>query len=88
MKVRARGHPESNLYFSKRTGLLIKVARRSTESGVPVDKEYLFSGHKDFGGAKLPTREVLLVGGKRWTDVTVRDYKFLKKVDDATFGRP
>ena len=37
VKVRARGHPESNLYFSKRTGLLIKVARRATESGVPVE---------------------------------------------------
>jgi hypothetical protein len=88
VKVRARGHPDSNLYFSKRTGLLVKVERRATDAGVPVDKEYLYSGHKDFGGARLPTREVVLVNGKRDTDVTVRDYKFLKKVEEGTFGRP
>jgi len=88
IRVRSRGHPESTLYFNKRTGLLVKIERRATEAGVPVDKQYLFSGHKTFDGVKLHTREVLLLNDKRWTDVTIRDYKFLKKIDDDKFGRP
>jgi hypothetical protein len=88
VKVVRKGRHDARLYFSKRTGLLLKISRRVPEAGVLFDKDYLFSAYKDFGGARLPTREVVLHDGRRYTDVTVKDYRFVSRVPEGTFGRP
>jgi len=88
IKVTSKGHSDSKLYFSKRSGLLVKIARRSTEAGVMVDKEYLFGGYKEFDGVKLATKERTTVNGKKSTEVMIHRYTFLKKVEDRVFERP
>ncbi len=88
VKVVRKGRHDASLYFSKRSGLLLKVSRRVPEAGVLFDKDYLFSAYKDFGGARLPTHEVVLLNGRRYTDVTMKDYRALTRVPEGTFGRP
>ena len=88
VKVASKGHADEKLYFDKDTGLLIKVEGRVKEAGLMVDKEYLYSDHKDFDGAKLPTKLQELINGKRFTDLTNISYKFPRTVNDAVFARP
>jgi hypothetical protein len=88
VKVTAKGRPETKLYFLKRNGLLAKVERRASEAGLPVDKEYLYSTYKEFNGVKLPTHEVVLVNGRKWTDITISDYRFPAKLPASTFAKP
>jgi hypothetical protein len=88
VKAVRKGYADSNLYFSKRTGLLLKIARRVPEASILTDKEYIYSGHKAFGGAMLPTREVVTLNGRRFTEVTIREWKFPASIRASTFGRP
>ena len=88
VKVVSRGHHDTRMYFSKRTGLLVKVECQSTEAGVKVDKEYFYSGHRDFDGARLHTKELVKINGQKRTAFTVSDYSFPDKIDGSVFSKP
>jgi hypothetical protein len=88
VKVSRKGQPDATLYFSKRTGLLVRIARRAREAGVLVDKEYTFSDFKDFDGTKLPAKELTTHNGVRWTEINVSSYTFLARPDPNAFTRP
>jgi hypothetical protein len=87
-KVTHKGYLDSNVYFLKRSNLLVQVSRRAPEAGIQVNKVYSYSGFKEFDGAKLPTKELLSLNGKKWQEITVKDYKFLAKIDPKSFARP
>ncbi len=88
VKVTARGRPDASLYFDKESGLLVKVARRAREAGVPVDKEYYYSEYKDVDGVKVPGKEVVHLNGRKFTEVQYSDCKFLSRPDESAFARP
>jgi hypothetical protein len=79
---------EAKLYFDKKTNLLVKIERRASEGGLGIDKEYIFSDHKEFDGVKLPTKEVVLINGRKFTEENGMTYKLPKKADDSLFGKP
>ena len=83
-----KGRPNVRLYFSEKTGLLLKVSWRGTSAGKDVDKERTYSGHKDFDGVKLHTREATTLDGKKLSEVTISDVSFPAKLDAKTFARP
>ena len=66
----------------------MKTKRRAKESGLFLDKEYLYSAHKLFEGVHLPTKYVELVNGRKYVEVAEISYRFLRSVDDSTFARP
>ena len=88
VKVERKGHADSKLYFNKRNGILLRAERRVSEAGLEVDKEYLYEGHKGFGGAMLPTKETIKVNKRKWTETTIGDYTFPAKFDATTFAKP
>jgi hypothetical protein len=88
VKVSCPGHADTRLYFDKRSGLLVKIARRVPEAGVPVDKEYLYSDYKEFDGVKLPAKEVMTINGKKWSERTASAVKFLSRPDKKAFAKP
>jgi hypothetical protein len=88
VKVAHKGHTDAALYFDKQSGLLVKIQRRAREAGLMVDKEYVYSDHKDFDGVKMPTKQQELLNGKRFTDLAGISYKFPRSVDDSTFAKP
>jgi hypothetical protein len=88
IKVTSKGHRDARLYFDKQSGLLVKIERRARQAGVLLDKEYVFSDHKEFDGAVLPTREGESLNGKKFTDLAVSSWKMLPKVDDSLFSKP
>jgi hypothetical protein len=88
VNVAHKGHTDVKLYFDKRTGLLVKIARRGKEAGLALDKEYVYSAHKSFEGVELPTKYVELANGKKYVEVEEISYKFLPSVNDSTFAQP
>ncbi|MHB1424361.1 MAG: LolA-like protein [Gemmataceae bacterium] len=89
VRVSHRDYPDARLFFDKKSGLLLKIARRGTESGLPVTKEYLYSDHKEFNGVKMPTKEVIILNGtEKLSEVTFDSYKVLAEVEDKLFDKP
>jgi hypothetical protein len=88
IKVSMRGHGDTKMYFSKKTGLLVKVERKISQRGLKVDKEYLLSDYKEFDGVKLPTKLVEMTNNRKSMEVSVKSYKFPKQIDDSEFGKP
>jgi hypothetical protein len=88
VKVVFRGHHDVRMYFSKRNGSLVKVECQATEGGVKVDKEYFYSGYREFDGAKLHTKEIVKVNGQKWTAFAISDYSFPEKIEGGTFNKP
>ena len=88
IKVSHRGHADVRMFFDKKTGLLVKIARRAKEAGIPLDKEYSYSDYKEYDGVKLPTKEITTVNGKKLSEVKFTDYQLLSKVEDKTFDKP
>ena len=89
VKVSSKGHADASLFFEKKSGLLIKIARRAKEAGFVHDREYYYSDHKDCDGVKLPCKESIIINGKnKLSAVKFANYKLLSKIDDATFDKP
>ena len=87
--VSHKNYPDARLYFDKKSGLLVKIARRATESGLPVAKEYLYSEHKEFDGVKMPTKEVITLNDTaKLSEVTFSSYKILPRIADKVFEKP
>ena len=84
----AQGKTEMKLYFDKKTHLLVKIERRASEGGRMIDKEYVFGDHKEFDGVTLPTKEVVLINGRKFSEEAGMTYKMPRKIDDALFGKP
>jgi hypothetical protein len=87
LRVTSRGNPQARLYFDKATGILLKIARTGRNAGLVVGKEYLFSGYKDFDGARLPTKYVELINGQKNNELKTATYE-LRKLEDSVFQRP
>lgn len=84
-----KGSPTVRLFFDKKSGLLIKIARRATESGLAVTKEYYYSDHKEFDGVKMPTKEIVFLNGSaKLSEVKFSNYKVLSRVEDKLFEKP
>ena len=88
VKATSKNKPDVKLYFDKKTHLLVKVERTVREAGIAVNKADVYSNYKDFDGVKLPTKQVLFLSGRKFTDVASIDYKLKSKIADATFGKP
>ena len=88
VKVSSKGRPDATLYFSKSSGLLVKIERRGTLAGQDTEFEYIYSGHKAFAGVKMPTKELQKVNGRKQAELTSSDYSFPTTLDAKTFARP
>lgn len=88
VRVARKDYPVLRLFFDKKSGLLVKIARRATEAGIPANKEYLYSDHKEHDGVKWPAKEVTTVFGKKQSEVKFTRYQSLQRIDDKTFEKP
>lgn len=88
VKVSRKDRPDVRLYFDKKSGLLIKIARRGQKGGVPINMEYHYSDHKDYDGVKWPSKELTTMNGTKLSEVKFTSYKSLERVEDKTFDKP
>jgi hypothetical protein len=88
IKVTRKDRPDVTLHFDRETHLLVRLQRRARTAGAEVEREEVYSAHKDFDGVKLPTRIVPRAGGKKQLEITTANYRFPRVLDDSLFQRP
>jgi hypothetical protein len=88
LKISRKEHEDVKLYFGRDSGLLVKAARRAQVTGIPVDKEYLYSEPRDFDGVKLPARQLEKIAGTKSFELTITRVEFPARAEDSAFAKP
>jgi hypothetical protein len=91
IRVSHKGHRDVNLFFDKKTGLLVKSERRVKDQmagGQEVTEERLLDDYKEVAGVQHPTKVVVKRDGKDYSDNEVTDFQVVEKLDDSVFAKP
>ncbi len=90
VKVAHKGFRDADLYFSKETGLLVKIGRQAYDPTLMRDvaEERLIQDYQEVDGVKVPKQIQVNRNGKRFMNAEITDFKFLDKVDPAEFAKP
>jgi hypothetical protein len=90
LKVSKKGTKDINVYFDKKTGLIVKTEsrRRDDTSGEEVTEERIITEYQDADGRKTAKKLEILRDGKPFMEAEVTEVKILEKVDDNEFTKP
>jgi hypothetical protein len=89
VKVSRDGQRDIDLFFDKKTGLLLKSQSRvKDESGQEFNQESFYHDYKDADGIKRPGKVVVKRDGKDYLDMAISDYKPIEKLEDSEFAKP
>lgn len=90
VRVRSRGHRDINLYFDKKTNLLVKLTRIFDDpvTGEKADEERIIKEYQDIQGIQTIKKVVVFRSGKKYIDLEVIEAKYLDKVADREFAKP
>jgi hypothetical protein len=88
--VKSKGNKDVNLYFSKDTGLLVKVEHRTTPVGGEKEvtaERIMLEYKKDKDGLPQPSKVRLDHDGKQFLEAEVIEIKRLEKLDESLFKK-
>ena len=90
VKVSSKGHRDVDLYFSKKTGLLVKWETIVKEEGSDkeVTQETFVSDYKDVQGTKQAYKFVVKRASKLFLEGEATDIELFDKLDANTFEKP
>ena len=90
IQVTRKGYRDMNLYFDKKTNLLVKTERRVRDdmSKQEMTQEEFLEDHKDISGLMVPQKLKIKRDGKDFLEGEMTDYKILEKLPDDTFAKP
>ena len=91
VQVSRKDYPETKLFFSKKTGLLVKSEFRTKaaeQEFKEVNQEAYYSDYRDVDGVKRPHKIVVKRDGKLFVESATVEMKASDKLDDKVFGRP
>jgi hypothetical protein len=90
IQVTKKGRRDVNLFFDKKTHLLLKAEYRALDpSKQEVTQEKLFLDYKDVGGLKSPGRMVVNNDGKKFLEIEITETNFMETpFDDSVFAKP
>jgi hypothetical protein len=91
LKVSRKDHRDINLYFDKKTSLLVKreaTIKDMMNGGKEVAEEVLYDDYKEKDGVKYPAKVVVNRDGKKYVESETTEYKPAEKIDDKTFEKP
>jgi hypothetical protein len=89
VKVAHKGHRDISLFFDKKTGLLIRIERRTKdEAGGEVTEENLFSDFKKIDGIQEPMKLTVNRDGKLFVEIEIEELKHAESLPDSTFEKP
>jgi len=89
VRVSRKGRRDVNLYFDKKTHLLVKTETRvkDDETGQEVTEESFLSGHAD-KGLRQAMKLSIKRDGKPYVEAELTEFKAEEKLDDSVFGKP
>jgi hypothetical protein len=94
VRVSCKGRPDVNLFFDKKTGLVIKSERRAKDPGTNEEytAESIYRDHKAFQGVMWPTARVDRRDGMDLEENTGRfelsEFQARDKLDEKSLARP
>jgi hypothetical protein len=91
VRVSHKGHRDVNLFFDKKTRLLLKTERTIKDpqmGGKERTQETLHSDYKEFDGCKYATKIVIKRDGEKYVESEMSDFERKDKIDDAQFAKP
>jgi hypothetical protein len=90
VRASSKGHRDLNLFFAKKSGLLLKTEARvyDLQTKQEVGQEKIYSDYKDEGGIMTPRQVVVNQDGKRHVTVEVTSVKYSDRHDDSIFAKP
>jgi hypothetical protein len=90
VQVTKKGKRDVNLFFDKKTHLLLKAEYRALDpSKQEVTQEKLFLDYKDVGGMKTPGRLVINNDGKKFLEIDISETNLMETPFDASvFAKP
>jgi hypothetical protein len=91
MKVTRKGSRDVNLYFDKKTHLLLKLESfiKDPLSNKEVSEHWSFDDYKDIEGAKYPMKVTIQRDGKKYIDMAeTTEFKPEEKLEDSEFEKP
>lgn len=91
IRVSKKGQRDLNLFFDKKSNLLIKTEFRARVAGggdQEVTQEKYFFDHKDVNGMMSPRRMVMEHDGKQILDLDITETNALETLDPTLFNKP
>jgi hypothetical protein len=90
VKVSSKGHRDVDLYFSKKTGLLVKWETIVKEEGTgkEVTQEAFVSEYKEVQGTKQAYKFVIKQSGKLFMEGEASEIQLSEKLDASLFEKP
>jgi hypothetical protein len=91
VKVEHPGHRDVNLFFDKKSGLLVKsesVIKDIEAGGKEMTQETLYRKYKTVEGLKQPTDILVNRDGKRYVEAEFTDVQLQQRLDDSELSRP
>jgi outer membrane lipoprotein-sorting protein len=90
VRASSKGHRDMNLYFSKKTGMLLKTEARvfDLQTKQEVTQEKLYYDYKETGGVMMPRRITIYQDGKRHISLDISSVTYTERHDDSVFAKP
>jgi hypothetical protein len=88
VRVSSRGRPDIDLYFDKKTWLLVKEQYRITDDPMAVQEVYYEKYKRHKGGIMWATRKKMVINGTKRAEFEMMDLEPLTEVEAAEFSKP
>jgi hypothetical protein len=90
VKVSSKGHRDVDMFFDKKSGLLVKVVKQVYDAMKmeEVTEERFISEYQEADGVKVPKKVLLHRDGKKFMEMEILEIKHPEKIDDSEFAKP
>jgi hypothetical protein len=91
IRVSHKGHRDINLFFDKKSGLLVKSERMikdQMQGGKERTQERFFSDYKEIAGAKRAMKVAIKRDGDKFVESEAMDIELKDKIDPSEFAKP
>jgi hypothetical protein len=90
VRVTMQGHADTNLFFDKAGGLLVKSEERGQNPLTNAENtfETVFLDYKEFDGLSYATRNLMKQDGTNFMEIELLEWKLVDRLDENLFTRP
>ena len=69
---------------------MVKTVRQGLDPNTMKEgqRETVYSGFKEVGGIKYPTKMAIYQEGKKFMELEISETKLVEKIDDSEFDKP
>jgi len=88
IKVSSKGHRDIDLYFDKKSGLLVRLEHRGVDpmSGQEFTEERIVKEYQEIDGMPMPKKVLVNRDGKKFMEVEIVEAKLADTVDENEFA--